>query len=151
MVLLVALHIVGAIVWVGGMFFAYMALRPASGELEPAVRLPLWGRVFSRFFPWVWMSIAALLVSGYGMVFHYLGGFRGVGLHVHLMQGTGLVMMLLYFHLFFVPWRRFQAALAGADLPSGARHLNQIRLIVGVNLILGLITVILGATGRWWG
>ena len=26
-------HILGVTVWVGGMFFAYMALRPASVEL----------------------------------------------------------------------------------------------------------------------
>jgi putative copper export protein len=33
------LHILGAIVWVGGMFFAYMVLRPAAGEMEGPTRL----------------------------------------------------------------------------------------------------------------
>jgi len=39
----VTLHILGAVIWVGGMFFAYMALRPAIVEtLEPPFRLKLW-------------------------------------------------------------------------------------------------------------
>ena len=70
------LHVLGAVIWVGGMFFAYMALRPSAGALEHAMRLALWQRVFSHFFPWVWASILALLTSGYGMVFLGFGGFR---------------------------------------------------------------------------
>ena len=37
------------------------------GAIDPHVRLELWGQVFRRLFPWVWASIAALLVSGYGI------------------------------------------------------------------------------------
>src|SRR5471030_3497732 len=94
MIIGLAFHIAAAVIWVGGMFFAYVALRPSAGPLEPALRLPLWHRVFGRFFPWVWASILALLASGYGMVFFGLGGFRGVGLHVHVMQTTGIIMVL---------------------------------------------------------
>jgi uncharacterized membrane protein len=56
------------------MFFAYLVLRPSAGPLEAPVRLQLWERVFSRFFPWVWTSAATLLASGLGMVF---GGYGG--------------------------------------------------------------------------
>src|SRR5680860_621195 len=63
-----------AVVWVGGMFFAYVVLRPAAGALAPETRLELWHRVFGRFFPWVWLSIVVLLASGYGMIFFYLAG-----------------------------------------------------------------------------
>jgi len=150
MILLLALHVLAAVVWVGGMFFAYLVLRPAAGLLEPAQRLPLWGRVFGRFLPWVWAAVAALLVSGYAMV-HFLGGFRGVGVHVDVMQATGILMMLLFFHLYFAPWRRFRAALGRGALAEAAKSLDQIRIIVLVNLVLGLITVVVGATGRWWG
>ena len=52
MPLLIALHLLAAVIWVGGMFFAYMVLRPSAGLLEPAARLPLWQRVFGHFFPW---------------------------------------------------------------------------------------------------
>ena len=148
--LLHALHILAALYWVGGMAFAYTVLRPAAGALDPPVRLPLWRRVFERFLPGVALSILVLLLSGYGMVFYEFGGFSHVGLYVHVMQGIGILMMLLFLHLCFAPWRRFRAALDGKALPDAARSLNQIRLIVAVNLTLGVITVVVGATGRYW-
>ena len=40
-ILALALHILGAIVWVGGMFAIYMCLRPALGTLKPPHRLRL--------------------------------------------------------------------------------------------------------------
>jgi uncharacterized membrane protein len=135
---------------VGGMFFAYMVLRQSVGPLEPAMRLALWHRVFSRFFPWVWASIVLLLISGYSMMLLYFGGFAGAGLHIHLMQGTGILMMLLFLHLFFVPWRRFRHAVEREAFPEAAKELDQIRRIVAINLMLGLLTVIAGASGRFW-
>jgi uncharacterized membrane protein len=148
--LLIALHVLAAVVWVGGMFFAYMVLRPSAGPLQSDTRLKLWHRVFQRFFPWVWASIVLLLVSGYGIIFLYLGGFAGAGLYVHVMQGIGIVMMLLFLHLFFAPWRRFSVAVERDALPEAAIELGQIRRIVAVNLALGLATIIVGASGRFW-
>jgi len=107
---LLSLHAVAAVVWVGGMFFALVALRPATAPIEPGPRLLLWSRGLDRFFAWVIAAIVVLLASGYGMIFGVYAGFRGVGLHVNLMQGFGIIMMLLFFHLYFAPWRRFRAA-----------------------------------------
>jgi uncharacterized membrane protein len=145
------LHIFAAVVWVGGMFFALLVLRPASGLLDPGPRLALWSGVLGRFFAWVIAAIALLLVSGYAMIFGVYAGFRGIGLHIHIMQGLGIIMMLLFFHLYFAPWRRFQAALARGDQPAAARQLDQIRWIVTINPILGLVTVAVGSSGRYWG
>jgi len=92
-----------------------------------------------------------LLVSGFAMVFDVFGGFGGVGLYIQLMMGIGILMMLLFFHLYFAPWRRFQAAVGRQDWAEGGRQLGQIRSIVTLNLILGLIVVGIGASGRYWG
>jgi uncharacterized membrane protein len=150
MPLLIALHILAAVIWVGGMFFAYMVLRPSAGPLDPPTRLALWQRVFGRFFPWVWASIAVLLISGYTMLFIHFGGFAGAGLHIHVMQLTGIVMMLLFLHLYFARWRRFSRAVETGALQDAANQLNQIRRIVAVNLVLGLLTVAVVASGRFW-
>ena len=150
MALLIALHVLAVVVWVGGMFFAYMVLRQSAGPLEPEVRLTLWHRVFRRFFPWVWASIVILLASGYGMMFLYFGGFAGAALYIHVMQGIGIVMMLLFLHLFFVPWRRFSVAVEERHFPEAAKQLGQIRRVVAANLVLGLLTIIVGASGRFW-
>jgi len=85
----------GAVIWVGGMFFAYMALRPAAASLlEPAQRLPLWQETFRRFFFWVWLCVLGLLLSGLWMIL-LLGGFRAVSPHVHLMFLIGVVMIAI--------------------------------------------------------
>jgi uncharacterized membrane protein len=132
------------------MFFVYMVLRQSVGPLEPPVRLALWRRVFHRFFPWVWASIILLLASGYGMLFLYFGGFAGAAPHVHVMQATGILMTLLFLHLYFGPWRRFGHAVENHALSEAAEQLGQIRRIVAINLVLGLLTVIVGASGRYW-
>jgi uncharacterized membrane protein len=147
---LVGLHVIAAVIWVGGMFFAYMVLRPSAGPLDPPLRLAFWQRVFSRFFPWVWASILVLLASGYAMLFLRFGGFQTAPLHVNVMQLTGIVMMLLFFHLFFAPWRRFSRAVHSKAFAEAAMELNQIRRIVAINLALGFVTVIAGASGRFW-
>ena len=147
----VILHALSAVVWVGGMFFAHQALRPAAVVLEPGPRLLLWSRVLGRFFAWVIAAIVLLLLSGYAMVSDVFGGLGGVGLYVQLMMGIGIFMMLLFFHLYFAPWRRFQAAVGREDWGEGGRQLGQIRTIVTINLVLGLIVVAIGSSGRYWG
>jgi uncharacterized membrane protein len=149
LIVLLAAHILAALFWVGGMAFAYMVLRPAAGALEAPVRLTLWRDVFRRFLPWVGVAIVALLVSGYAMMFMTYGGFRAP-LYIHVMQGTGILMMLLYLHLYFAPWRRLQTTVRDADWPNAAKHLAMIRKLVAINLGLGVITVLVGSTGRFW-
>ncbi len=107
--------------------------------------------MLDRFFRWVIAAIVVLLASGYAMIFALYGGFAAIGLYINLMQGLGIIMMLLFFHLYFAPWRRFRAAVARQDLPAAAGQLNQIRIIVTVNLLLGLVTVAVGSSGRYWG
>ena len=144
-------HTWAAVVWVGGMFFALLALRPAAVVLEPGPRLDLWLGVLDRFFAWVIVAIVLLLASGYGMVFGVYGGFRTIPQAVNIMQGLGIIMMLAFFHVYFAPWRRFKKALARRDSPAAARQLNQIRWIVVLNLVLGLATVAIGSSGPYWG
>lgn len=145
------LHAIAAVVWVGGMFFAHQVLRPAAVVLDAGPRLLLWSRVFGVFFSWVITAIVVLLVTGYTLVFGVFGGFARVGLHVHLMQGLGVLMMLLFLHLYFAPWRRFRLAVTQENWADGGRQLGQIRSIVTINLVLGLAVVAIGASGRYWG
>jgi uncharacterized membrane protein len=138
-------HILAAVIWVGGMFFAHQMVRPSVGPLDPPIRLALWRRIFERFFSWVWAAVALLLLSGIAMQ------ALGIdGLHVHIMEGLGVIMMLAFGHLYFAPWKRFRRAVDGSDFPAAAAQLNQIRRIVEFNLVLGLIVVVVGATGRYW-
>lgn len=150
MPVLISMHLLSAVIWVGGMFFAYQILRPvAARKLEPPERLTLWSDVLTGFFTWVWLAIALLLVSGYAMIVHY-GGFAQVGIHIHLMHGLGWIMMLIFAHVFFAPKRRLTQAVFDHRWPDAANHLAQIRKLVGLNLILGLTVVVIAGGGRFW-
>jgi uncharacterized membrane protein len=152
MVFAITLHLLAAVVWVGGMFFAYMALRPAAAlVLEPPPRLKLWIETFKRFFVWVWLCVILILASGYWMVFAVFGGFASVGMHVHLMQGIGLVMVLIYLHVYFAPYRRLRHAVIVENYAEAGGQLGQIRTLIGLNLILGLCVIAIASAGRYLG
>ncbi|KEA63375.1 Phosphoribosylcarboxyaminoimidazole (NCAIR) mutase [Marinobacterium lacunae] len=144
------LHILAAIVWVGGMFLAYVCLRPLAASLfEPPQRLQLWCGLFKRFFVWVWGAVILLPLTGHWMI-ALLGGFKYAGTHVHIMLGTGYLMVLLFLHLYFAPFKRLKKAVETEDWPAGGKALNQIRQIVGINLALGVLTVINATGGRFF-
>lgn len=145
----ITLHVLSAVLWVGGMFFAHQVLRPvAAAQLEPPARLTLWVGVFTRFFPWVWLFVLLLPVTGYWMIFRLFGGMSGVGMPVHIMQALGWLMILIYMHLFFAPFRRLKEAVVTAQWPEAGKQLGRIRHIVGVNLALGLIVIAIASGGR---
>ena len=148
--LALAVHVLSAVVWVGGMFAAYMCLRPAAGTLEAPQRLRLWRGFFQKFFPWVWASVVLLLASGYWMLVTYFGGFAHAPPYVNWMQGLGWIMILLYVYLFHAPWLKFKRAVDAEDWPTAGTQLNRIRQVIMINLPLGLIVVIIGGTGRYW-
>jgi uncharacterized membrane protein len=146
-----SLHMLGAIIWVGGMFFAYMCLRPVAADmLEPPVRLQLWSAVFARFFRWVWPIVIILPVTGYFMIFRNWDGFAFATMDIHIMHGIGIVMVLLFLHVYFAPYRRMNEALAANNIEEAARRLAQIRRIVATNMTLGLATGIVASAGRYW-
>ncbi|BAU49966.1 membrane protein [Sulfurifustis variabilis] len=147
----ITLHLLAAVVWVGGMFFAYMALRPVAATLlEPPLRLPLWSQVFGRFFPWVWAAILALPLTGYWMILGPFQGFASVRWYVHVMQAIGWVMIAIFLHIYFAPYRRLNRAVAAGDWKSAGAQLAQIRRLVGLNLILGLTTITVATAGAYF-
>jgi uncharacterized membrane protein len=146
----ITLHLLAVIIWVGGMFFAWMALRPvAASLLEPPLRMPLWSQTFARFFPWVWAAVILLPATGYWMIFNVFGGFQALALYIHVMQGIGLVMIAIFLHIFFAPYRRLKRAVAAQDFPAAGRALGQIRRLIGLNLFLGLALSVITSSGRY--
>ena len=72
-----ALHVLAAVIWVGGMFTIYVCLRPALSVLEqPSDRVKIAAATFAKFFPWVWLSIVVLFISGYLMLFTHTRWLR---------------------------------------------------------------------------
>ena len=150
MTLFKLIHLLAALIWIGGMFFAYVVLRPAAVEtLEPPQRLRLWDAVFGRFFNWVWGASAALLVSGLYMIY-LLGGIKHVGTHIHIMLMLGLAMMVIFGYVFFACYVPFSLDVSNQRWKEAGEMLGKIRKLIALNLSLGLLVVCVVATGAAW-
>lgn len=147
--ILIGLHTLSAVVWVGGMFFAYYMLRPAAASLGQPVRCGLWVAVFHRFFRIVWAAIITLLFTGYLLMFAVFANFKFAPLYVHLMQGLGILMMLLFMHVSFGPWPKLRHALGEQHWEEGAKQLARIRRVVLVNTWLGIAVIVIASAGRY--
>jgi uncharacterized membrane protein len=133
-----ALHLLCAVIWVGGMFFAYVVLRPSMAAIEPPQRMLLHTRVFRTFFLIIWHAMPLIIIAGFAML-----GLRWdmatAPWQIQAMMGLGLVMAAVFLAIFFGPYRQFRRT---TDRNRMASSLNSIRKLIGVNLILGLLTVI---------
>ncbi len=147
MKLLIMLHLLGVVVWVGGMFFAYMALRPAASILlDPPQRLPLWSATLQRFFGWVWVSVVLVLGSGFYMLSE-LSSVARIPSYVHVMLYIGVVMTMIFAYVYAAPFAVLKRAVAAKNWKEGGAALNRIRIAVAVNLGLGLLNVVVATAG----
>ena len=133
-----AVHLLFAVLWVGGLFFAYVVLRPSLAAIEAPQRMLLHTRVFKRFFLVIWHAMPVILITGFAML-GFIGGMAGAPWQIHAMLGLGLLMSAVFLAIFFGPYRQFRRT---TDRNRMASSLDSIRKLIGVNLILGLITVI---------
>ena len=144
--ILYTLHVLSALVWVGGMFFAWMVLRPAAMKaLEGPARLKLWVEVFQGFFRWVWVAVVLLPISGVGMIHLQYSGFEAAPRYVQVMMGLYVVMTALFIRIQALLLPELRTAVAAQDWPTGAATLGKIRKLVGINLIVGLVLVAIAA------
>lgn len=143
--LMLFLHLVGVVVWVGGMAFAYLCLRPAAAVLPPAQRFPLWAGALARFFPLVWIAVALIVASGGWMLYEV--GFARAPIAWHLMLVTGAVMIAVFMMIWRGPWRELRKAVAADDWAAASFAMNRIRQRVGFNLVLGLVTIAIATLG----
>jgi len=161
--LMLFLHVLAVVVWVGGMFLMHFAVRPvAVAQLPPAQRLPLLADILGRFFGWVTAVVLLVLATGVAMIVGigaaagaaeagrsaFGEGMRLAHGSVHLMFAIGVLMSLIFAFIRLVTFVRLRSALAAQQLPVAAGHLDLIRKLVAVNLTLGVVTVAVATVGR---
>ncbi len=142
---LLAVHVLSAVAWVGGMFYALVVLRPALGVLDNSVRLQVHMLTLKRFFLVVWHAMPLMLLTGWGMI-----GLAGWGMghlpwYVNAMQGLALVMAAVFLFTFFGPYRRLRRAIR-----PGPEILGRIRTLVTANLVLGVVVIVIATVGQRW-
>ena len=146
---LLFLHLAAAIFWVGGMAFAHFCMRPAAVDvLQPPLRLPLMARALGRFFPLVAVAVVVILATGFAML---LAGGRGLAqapVGLHAMLALGLVMSAVFVAIYARLNPALQKHVAAQDWPQAGTVLNRIRMLVSLNLVLGVLTVAAAAAAR---
>jgi uncharacterized membrane protein len=144
------LHLASAIVWLGGMTFTLFMLRPAAlSVLEPQPRLRLMSATMGRFFIAVWVAVAVLLLTGLQMYGAGAAAISRAGgswqstlpLGWHIMFGVGILMFLIYGHLYFSVYRKLQRAVVASDWSLGATLFAKLQPLVMTNFALGWIAV----------
>jgi uncharacterized membrane protein len=148
MTFLLPLHVLATIIWFGGLFFLSVVLRRSAHDMDSASAMKLWNDTLSIFFVWIWMCLVLILLTGVALVFLAFGGFSGIPLVHRVNPLIGLPAMVLFIFLYFVPWRRFQHAVFGNDMPVAERNLKLIRRLMTIILALGLVASIVSVAGR---
>lgn len=145
---LLAVHLLAAAFWVGGMAAIHFAVRPAAAAaLEPAQRLPFMAAALARFLAGVAWAIVLLFGSGLALIV-LGGGFAAMRASVHLMFGVGLLMIAIFGWIRLRPFVQLQRSLGARDGPRAATALNAIRRLVATNLVLGTAVFVIAVGGR---
>ncbi|WP_395701177.1 CopD family protein [Aquabacterium sp.] len=144
---LLLLHLLSAITWLGGMFFAYFCLRPAAVQvLAPPQRLPLWVATFDRFLRY--MALAVLLLLATGTTMFVQVGVANAPPGWHAMATLGVIMAAVYAYLYAALFPKLRAHCEAAAWPAAAQVLNRMRQGVALNLVLGGLVVLAAVSAR---
>jgi uncharacterized membrane protein len=138
--LVLLLHLLAAIFWVGGMALMLFCVRPAAlATLQAPQPIALLHAVLHRFLQYVGIAIAALLLTGI-----HLYGLRGgmaARWGVHVMALGGLAMMLIYGHIRYAGLKQLTTAVSAQDWPAAKTALESVRQKVMLNLALGVVII----------
>lgn len=129
------LHVVSAVVAVGGMAFLLLCLSPAMRLLEEKSREALLDAVHCRFQRVVWACIAGLIVSG---IFNWMmlaGAYKAMGPMGNALIG---IKVLLAAIVFGVVWARSAGFLSKASR----------RRTLMINIHLAAVVILLGSVLR---
>lgn len=143
----ILLHLAGVIVWIGGMWFALLCMRPAAASLAPPQRVALMTDALGRFFGHVAWAIVAIWASGLALIMR-MPALDASGARVPAMAAIALVMTAAFGVIRLRHYPALRAALAAQSWPVAASSIDAIRRLVVLNLALGAATVAVATLGR---
>lgn len=149
MIVVFPLHLLAAIVLVGGLFYASVVFWPLARGLDIETASSLWQQMLSRFFAWGWLSLLLILATGIAMVFLKFGGFSGVPMIHRGNMALGIPAIVLFGYVFFGPWQQYRRSVLRRDWTAARKEITRIRVQIGIVLVLGLLASVVSAVGRY--
>ncbi|MCZ7381227.1 MAG: CopD family protein [Candidatus Methanoperedens sp.] len=137
------LHYLATVMWIGGMAFNLLVLRPSMIVIDQNQRPILGTKVLKRFIIFAWLSIAVLILTGISIAVSR-GAFEDIfsttyGIVLLSKHFVTLIMVLI------VAWISF---VLSAKLSSFAPKPETILLLVKTNLSLGILVLLLTSVLR---
>ena len=143
------LHLVGVIVWIGGMFFMLHCLRPSLEAIDGPQRPKLMLAVQGKFFKMVTVALVLIWGSGLAMLFTAISnGLKPWPVGWHVMITLALVMTLIFFYIRFALFAKAKLAFAAASPGELSPIMEKIRQAVMVNMVLGFVVIAAAIFGR---
>ena len=147
--IIVFLHVISAVIWVGGMIAIRFAVHYSIQNIEePKIKLARTLELLKRFFSMVIPAILTLLITAIIMIIAL--GFKGTELYsvVIVKEVIWTIMTLIYITI-YIKRNKAQKAFDSGDFASAKNNLLPIATyFIPINIILGLIAIFLGITLR---
>jgi len=161
--LIVFLHVISAVVWVGGMIAMRFAAHYSFMQLEPPVRLARTAQALKNLFTIVTPFVILLIITAVLMAVGW--GFRAAAVDaegniidqaafdlyqwVHVKEGIWTLMALNLGAMIW-RWNKAQKKIDAGDFAAAKPLLGMIgKYMVPVNIVLGIIAIYLGVTLRY--
>ena len=147
--IIVFLHVISAVIWVGGMIAIRFAVHYSMQNIEdPKVKLGRTLENLKRFFNMVIPAIITLLITAIIMVIAL--GFKGTELYtIAIIKEAIWTVMTLIFITIYVKRNKAQKAFDSNDFANAKNNLTPIATyFIPANIILGLVAIFLGITLR---
>jgi putative copper export protein len=142
-ILMLWLHYLATVMWIGGMAFNLLVLRPSMIVIDQNQRPVLGTTVLKRFIIFAWLSIVLLILTGISIAVRR-GAFEDIfsttyGIVLLSKHFVTLIMVLI------VAWISF---VLSAKLSSFAPKPETILILVKTNLSLGILVLLLTSVLR---
>ncbi|TLP39629.1 DUF2269 family protein [Arcobacter arenosus] len=146
---IVFLHVISAVIWVGGMIAIRFAVHYSMQEInDPKIKLGRTLESLRRFFNMVIPSIIILLLTAIIMIIAL--GFKGTPLYSFVIAKEVIwTIMTIVFIIVFIKRKQAQKAFDEGALANAKEKLLPIaNYLIPINIVLGVIAIFLGVTLR---
>jgi len=148
-VLIVFLHVLSAIIWIGGMIAIRVAVHPSmqsieDGKIKLGKTLMLMGKLFNLVLPFIIILLLTAIVMFVGI------GFKGTDLAsiTYIKEGIWIVMTLNFTYMYIARAKAQKLFDAGSLAEAKAKVSKIPNLLLPINIVLGLVAVYLGVMLR---
>ncbi|OUR70829.1 hypothetical protein A9Q76_06420 [Arcobacter sp. 31_11_sub10_T18] len=147
--LIVFLHVISAVIWVGGMIAIRFAVHYSMQNiLEPKIKLGRTLENLKRFFNMLLPFIALLLITALILIFGLEFKDTPLNKFVHMKESIWIAMTLIYITV-YVKRNKAQKAFDEEDFKEAKKQLAPIaKIYIPLNIFLGLVAIYLGVTLR---